>query len=403
MHKPLLLPLCTLLLSSVAGAPACIWDSDTLGDELHGLPDALRLVTGRWHRHGKAYYEARIRRLPERLEAHPDDLDAYDDLAVAHERLGDRDAALAVIERKKKALDARADKDAVWKRHLYRYHANKGTFLAHSGRFDAAVAELERALEIDPAAHFGRERYQVDLIRYVAACREDRGLWAREDWMLHTGVMPEKGLWSVTGPMSFSAKPRSGAGTRKVDWTELYTAVAGMLRFGGLEGPELYRSMGDLFLARRDLHLAWWSYMVAIERGHPARAQCEAACAGIVKHWKEANRLSGQRTPIPTREEFVAVRRSANQWLAKFQSLEAEAIAEGKDPADPELLARLLAAADEAEPEVLPEAARHRNQGEGAEVQRGPAKGGPVQDAHEAPPRSEGGPTGGEPRRDGDG
>ena len=83
----------------------CIWDSDTLADEVRGLPDAQDLVTGRWFRHGEAYYQRRIETLPALLEKHPDRIELYDDLAVAHERLRDRDAAIREMGRKKAMLD----------------------------------------------------------------------------------------------------------------------------------------------------------------------------------------------------------------------------------------------------------------------------------------------------------
>ena len=43
---------------------------------------------------------------------------AYDDLAVAHERLGQRDDAFAVMKRKLEALEGKPDQE-----HWYRYHA----------------------------------------------------------------------------------------------------------------------------------------------------------------------------------------------------------------------------------------------------------------------------------------
>ena len=41
----------------------CLWDRDTLATELRGLPKALDLVLGKWHRHSEAYYRERIERL----------------------------------------------------------------------------------------------------------------------------------------------------------------------------------------------------------------------------------------------------------------------------------------------------------------------------------------------------
>lgn len=376
-----------LALTATATSP-CIWDSDTLGDELRGLPDDLRLVTGRWFRHSAEYYQSRIDRLPAELAEHPGDLATYDDLAVAYERLRDREAALAVMSRKKAALDAHGEHDADWNEHLYRYHANQGTFLAHSGRFDEALTELARAIEINPSAHFGRERFQMDAIRYVAACREDPTLWERSDFLGFANVRPENRFFAVTGPMSFSETRRDDAETRKVPWDEIRTAVAGMLRFGGLEGGELYRTLGDLYLSERHLHLAWWAYGVAIERGHPAAEQIERARVGIVKHWTEANQHNGgKRTAIPDAEEFRDVRANAARWLATFHRREREALAAGRDPSQEDELRALIEAADKEVPEVLPVAARAQSAGDGSPAKETKAWGGePAESPSQSPP-----------------
>ena len=71
-----------------------------------------------------------------------------------------------------------------------------------------------------------------------------------------------------------------------------------MLRFGGLEGPELYRSLAELFLAKQHLNLAWWALERAVERGHPAADLLRAGQRGIEKHWQEARKI--QRSgPLP--------------------------------------------------------------------------------------------------------
>lgn len=341
--------------TSISVTLPCIWDSDTLADEVRGLPGAQDLVTGRWFRHGKAYYQKRIETLPARIEEHPDELELYDDLAVAYERLRDRDAAIAVMRKKKKALDRHTADDTIKLDQLYRYHANLGTFYAHKGEFDKALQELETAVKINPAAHFGRERYQIDLIRYVAACKKDRSLWTTHDYFTFSNRMPkDRSFFSITGSMSYSARFRANADTRKAPWKEMYTATAGMLRFGGLEGAELYRSLGDLFLARRDLNLAWWAYQVAITNGHPAEASLRQACKGIEKHWKEANANNRKKVAAPDSALFRKVQVNSRKWLITFQDAEKAFLEAGQDTSKPDVLSKIAAKADEAVPRILP-------------------------------------------------
>ena len=84
-----------------AAMTPCLWDSDTLDTELRGLPEAFDLVVGKWHRHSDRYYRERVTRLASASEL---DLTGYDDLAVAYERLGERDAAVEVMAQKARTL-----------------------------------------------------------------------------------------------------------------------------------------------------------------------------------------------------------------------------------------------------------------------------------------------------------
>lgn len=322
------------VLATCIVAVPCLWDSDTLDDELRGLPDAHRLMVGRWHRHGPAYYEERVRRLATGGELAFDD---YDDLAVAYEHLGQRDEAVATMARKAQAL--RAHPDAA---HQYRYHANLGTFLAHRGDYAAALVELERAVALEPNAHFGRERFQIDAVRYVAAATKDPGLWERENFLTYAGYE-----MFVCPARSFTVGEVLG----ELDLDAAYQGIAGMLRFGGREGAELYRALGDVFARRRDLHLAWWAWQRALERGHPARDAIEAGIAALHSHWRETSVIERVVVP-PNPSDFTRARANADAWLAAYRDLEANAVAAGEAVGDPAVLRRLLASADAAVPPI---------------------------------------------------
>jgi tetratricopeptide (TPR) repeat protein len=290
---------------------ACIWDTDTIDDELRGVPDGLTLVTGRWFRHSPAYYTKRLNELPARLESNPEDLEAYDDLAVAYERLGDRPKAIEVMSRKFQALGRRPSKE-----HLYRYHANLGTFLAHSGRLAEGRAEIEKALAINPEAHFGREHFQVDLLSYMIAVKDRPELWKEHDALSFAGYAFTDRSGHQVVEDSHSTPT---AGTRPVEWKEAYTAIGAILRYGGVESPELYRILGDLFLVHGDLNLAWWSFQHAIEKKHPASALLGDAVRRIEWHWQHA----GYRQ-VPTLDLYRKVRQEADSWAGAFDDLETE-------------------------------------------------------------------------------
>lgn len=315
---------------------ACIWDRDTIDDELRGVPDAFDLIVGHWPEHGAAYYQARADDLPALIEAEPNRYGLYDDLAVAYERLERRDEAIAVMRDKARALEGVDDDEA-----RYRLHANLGTFLAHDGQFDAALVELERALEINPDAHFGRERFQVDAIRYVAAAQRDAELFANHNYLTWSGYGLRFMGWNA------ELYPRESwvDNEREADTDAMYEGTAGMLRFGGLESAELYRTLGDLHLMRGELNLAWWAWQRAKERGHPSPEHLDAAIAMLEAHWQASGYAHA-----PTLDDYRAVRAWAVSWRAAFEQAEAGALARGLDPSDPQVLADLVEQADAAVP-----------------------------------------------------
>lgn len=330
-----------LLLACVSAATPCLWDSDTLDTELRGLPDAFDMVTGRWHRHGDAYYRQRVERLAAKREL---TLAEHDDLAVAYEHLGDREHAIAVMHRKAKALAVTPDAD-----HEYRRLANLGTFYAHQGYYDAALVELKQAVALNPKAHFGRERFQIELIEYVAAAQREPARWSEQTFLMHAGYHDwyQFRSWLVDSDEEGQPVFARAHGERDLDEAAAYEAIGGMLRWGGREGPELYRTLGELFLMRGDLNLAWWALHRAIDRGHPAAARLRVCMSYIEEHWRGARRAdhdTGVRAPTPA--EYAAIRANADRWLATFQDLEAQAIERGEVVGSDAVLAALLAEAD---------------------------------------------------------
>lgn len=155
-------------------ASACLWDSDTLAYELKQFPGVQEVITGRFDRNPPLYYQMRLDRVTSEIKTNPTKLELYDDAAVACDRLNRDDEAIKWMERKKAILDRTPNKE-----HLYRYYANLGTFHVHFWArhgadrnhmefVDEASDEIAQAIEINPDAHFGRERYQLIAIRWIS-------------------------------------------------------------------------------------------------------------------------------------------------------------------------------------------------------------------------------------------
>ena len=139
---------------------ACLWDSDTLTMERSRFPTVLELITGKFLRHSKEFYQWRIQDRLTKLKYEPNNLAYYDDLAVAYDK----------IDEHQKAIETILKKDDI-KPGLYETEANLGTFFIHSGQFEQGLIHIGKAIQINPDAHFGREKYQKYLVEYVLSCR----------------------------------------------------------------------------------------------------------------------------------------------------------------------------------------------------------------------------------------
>ncbi len=177
------------LLPSLAGA--CINDRDTLAFELRNVDAlrrveletdgrkrleaiqeiALKAISGRFERFPAKYYTLRIARLEAKARL---SLSEVDDLAVAYERLGKTDRAIQILSTSRAARKTPDDR--------YRFYANLGTFHVHKwlvskdratnkALLKQSIAEIEKAVDINPKSHFGREKVQLALER----------LWLKSD------------------------------------------------------------------------------------------------------------------------------------------------------------------------------------------------------------------------------
>ena len=79
---------------------ASLWDDETLAADAKGLPDLVRIITGRFERNPPLYYEMRLSRAAAQIKAQPDNLAAYDVAGVACDQLGRGDEAIAWMEQK---------------------------------------------------------------------------------------------------------------------------------------------------------------------------------------------------------------------------------------------------------------------------------------------------------------
>ena len=226
-------PLTFLLL--ILPAQACLWDRDTLQQERMRFPSTLELITGHFLRHSPDFYRWRIKDRSKKIAGGSNELGLYDDLAVAHDKLGQHDQAIKVILQKEKLSPG-----------LYETAANLGTFYIHAGRFEEGLEQIDRALDINPDAHFGRERYQKLLVRYLLSRHVNGQLQLPLDNSPRNAFEPS-GFARFVLQTNNIAHEDSNAISEEV--AKAFKGVLGMMRFGKHDSPVLLEAAADLILA----------------------------------------------------------------------------------------------------------------------------------------------------------
>ena len=176
------------------------------------------VIHERFPKHGPDYYKERDRRTRERLatlsEADPARFPLLDDLGVGLERLGRSEEAIVVLRDKL----TRQRQSGLLGRDLYSSYANLGTLLIHntfkramSGdasarqRFQEGIELIRKSVEVNPEAHFGRERWQAAIAEFFLAAASDSTLVKTFDCLGNRLDLPIKeilereGNWTLTG------------------------------------------------------------------------------------------------------------------------------------------------------------------------------------------------------------
>lgn len=183
-----------IIFTTAAPIVACLWDRDTFAMEARGRLEVVETAVGWFDRFPPEYYRMRLDRVTPEIAADPKRLDLYDDAAVACDRLGRHAEAVGWMEKKGAAMQALPPAEA--QDHRYRMLANLGVFHTHlwlknadreipSPLLDRAIQDVEAALQINPNAHFGRERAHLALLLWWKA-----GVKA----LVQDHAMPEAGL-----------------------------------------------------------------------------------------------------------------------------------------------------------------------------------------------------------------
>jgi tetratricopeptide (TPR) repeat protein len=133
------------------------------------------------------------------------------------------------------------------------------------GDVAGALDHLNKAIAINPDAHFGRETYQLQLLDYLGKLATDPDL-ARRASFLPIEIATWAGEANVIKMMD---KPPGTKRRVKVP-TAPVVAIVGLMRFGdGQDNPHLWFALGWAFVEQGDAQLALRAFRRAELLGHP--------------------------------------------------------------------------------------------------------------------------------------
>lgn len=300
-------------------ASACLWDSDTLTAEAAGLPELVDVLVGRFARNPPLYYELRLTRFSGWLQQHPDDLPAFDNAAVACDRLGRDDEAIAWMARKKSALDRLPD-DATTRENRYRYLANLGTFLAHRWLLTGAPADktdlraardrIKEAITLNPSAHFGRERYQLLAIEAMLDGIGDEtkeALASLPSTFLERPDWDDKKRLELRSPHNYQDTSRVWPGFLELGYGDAIQGLSGLIVLGNA-----WESV-DVFHALK---------LVLQHHGHTSLAYlAHKRTAELLSLGRSSRLVHGPARNLPYTEGFVALNPDKQRELDEYYRL----------------------------------------------------------------------------------
>jgi tetratricopeptide (TPR) repeat protein len=234
-------------LSFADAAHACGWSWETYAAEAKSLPCVYDALVGGFPKHGEAYHRAVIEAVGYATSWAPAFTAGLDAKGLSLMHLGRlAEAREVMLARLAVAPNA------------YPSHANLGTLYTFTGEYEKALEHIDRAMVIEPKAHFGREKYHRKLVEYLRDVKADPNVRLTRAFL---GVSPT--------PVDRTQGNKDRYATAGFH-DDAIDALVSMVTVYGAEGlADLYFTLGELLALRGYPKLAWTAYRRASDLKHP--------------------------------------------------------------------------------------------------------------------------------------
>ncbi len=334
-----------IALATAALTPACLQDRDTLSKEALGNLDVIDTIVGRFERNPPLYYQMRLARVSHEIKTKPNQLDLYDDAAVACDRLGLDDDAIRWIEAKRTHMAPLNMHNAQSVFHWYRYYANCGTFWAHRWvGHGAKVAELKdlkfarsyiaKAIEVNPDAHGGREGYQLMTMDWLIGVKEGK----IKDQLLGEYI-EGKLRKDPNRPIQMEMESASP------EYTEAIKGLCGLIQLGAAwRSVDAYVAL-DFILQEKEANIGHLAGLRAYELygsgAHSILPMLDDNFAQLAKASDGDDLVDNMIMSMPryqrtadgkVNSEFKHLRENADKWAANREAFMMAKLSQGKHP-----------------------------------------------------------------------
>jgi hypothetical protein len=340
----------------------------------------------RYPRHGKVYYQERNRRALGVIEKNkdaaglplPEQFGLIDDLGVGLDSIGEHAEAVRWLRLKLQAQQKLGHHGKA----LYTTYANLGTFIIHGSAAKAmqgdknaqesvreGLQHLNKAIVVNPEAHFGREVWQVHAAEFMLAASNDRSVLLEYDmignsltWEYHRRREPHAvgrpETRRVAAYLNDPPDPREAASLRQaithvgkesngkrdspislkapVPFDEPCLGIIGMWRLGGGASPQFALALGEIMIRVNQRQLAWTAYQRAIREAKRFSSD-EAIRTKFIAHCtarQDALALDKEEA-VGRENQFEAELQIGQDYQRAYQKYEEEQIAAGADLDDP--------------------------------------------------------------------
>ncbi|MDP4780092.1 MAG: hypothetical protein NWS16_07635 [Akkermansiaceae bacterium] len=295
-------------ISTTVGS-ACLWDTDTLREEIAVRPTMWDLLLGQFPHHGDAYYQARIARLEKAGEL---DVASLNDLAVAHVRLKEFKPAW-------KALEAAR----LIKPDHYETLSNMGVTAKKQGDFQKGAEYIAKALELKPEGHMGLGDWYLKALRWRAKNEHS----TKEN-------PPAKNFLGVAYPESFSDSDYGSDHDKPAKAPTLEDRYEQLIR-NDQSFADGFVTVGDALTFRGDLNLSFFAYTRALMLDHQNPGEVSRRRLTYLKYFETF--LSNERNLRGDTHQKAAIKNAEEKingglaWLEQFKAVETDLLNENAD------------------------------------------------------------------------